>query len=65
MHLKSLLMKLNVDNYTLVIVVSCILETNYDGVYWHDDLDIYSYSAPRGVIVLSKLDSWSMYKVSN
>ena len=30
----------------------------YDGVWWQDKLDVSRYSAPRGVIVPSKLSTW-------
>lgn len=35
----------------------------YDGVWWQDTLDVSSYSAPRGVIVPSKIPSWSFTKL--
>lgn len=31
---------------------------DYDGVYWDEVLDVYSYSAPRGVIFNSKLPTF-------
>lgn len=31
-----------------------------DGVYWDDDLDVYNYSAPRGVINLTNLKNWNI-----
>ena len=33
-------------------------ETDLDGVWWNDLLDVYAYSAPRGVIVLPRLKEW-------
>lgn len=33
-----------------------------DGIWWEEKLDVYRYSAPRGVIVESKVDSWSIEK---
>lgn len=33
-----------------------------DGVYWYDLLDVANLSAPRGVIVPSKVDSWKREK---
>ena len=36
---------------------------NLDGVWWNDLLDEWNYSAPRGVITLSKLDEWKKTKV--
>lgn len=56
--------EMNIDNYSLILVVYCILETSYDGVYWHDELDIFAFSAPRGVIVQTQLDSWLISKDS-
>ena len=29
-----------------------------DGVYWFEELDIYAYSAPRGVISPAKVSTW-------
>ena len=34
----------------------------YDGVWWQDILDVSSYSAPRGVIVPSKINTWTFRK---
>lgn len=39
-------------------------EHGYDGVWWNDRLDPSRYSAPRGVIVPSKLPDWSVTRVS-
>jgi hypothetical protein len=36
-----------------------------DGVWWQDRLDVVSYSAPRGVIVPSKLESWGFTCLKN
>jgi len=33
-------------------------QAGLDGVWWQDTLDVSRYSAPRGVIVPSKIDSW-------
>jgi len=33
---------------------------NVDGVWWEDRLDVYAYSAPRGVISATKLPSWQI-----
>lgn len=38
--------------------------TNYDGIYWDETLDILSLSAPRGVIFNSKLSSFSKELIS-
>jgi hypothetical protein len=37
-------------------------EHGYDGVWWNDRLDVQNYSAPRGVIVPSKIKSWTVLK---
>lgn len=33
-----------------------------DGLFWHENLDILGYSAPRGGILRSKLGSWTIKK---
>jgi hypothetical protein len=33
-------------------------EGRYDGLWWHEDLDVFALSAPRGVIVPSKIKQW-------
>ena len=33
-------------------------ETSLDGVWWHERLDVYALSAPRGVIVPDRLGRW-------
>ena len=35
----------------------------YDGVWWQDKLDPSRYSAPRGVILPSKVSSWNFTKI--
>ena len=35
-------------------------ETNLDGVWWHERLDVLNLSAPRGVIVSSKISQWKI-----
>jgi len=37
-------------------------ELGYDGVWWQDTLDIGKFSAPRGVIVPSKIATWNIQK---
>jgi hypothetical protein len=37
-------------------------ELGYDGVWWQDTLDIGKFSAPRGVIVPSKISTWNIQK---
>lgn len=34
-------------------------ELNIDGVWWEDILDVYAYSAPRGVISTKRLPEWT------
>lgn len=38
--------------------------TEYDGVYWDDNLDVLGLSAPRGVIFNSKIDTFNKKKIS-
>jgi hypothetical protein len=35
-------------------------ETDYDGVWWNDVLDVHNYSAPRGVIFIHKIKLWNI-----
>ncbi len=35
---------------------------DYDGVWWEDNLDVARYSAPRGVIVPTKLQTWNKHE---
>jgi hypothetical protein len=46
----------------LMIATTCWVEdcTTLDGVWWEDTLDPMSLSAPRGVINLKSLPSWSI-----
>ena len=37
-------------------------QLDLDGVWWGDELDVHRYSAPRGVIVPSKVDTWKFAK---
>jgi hypothetical protein len=50
----------NKANISLVVALYCEDETDFDGVYWNDDLDVPRYSAPRGIIFDSKLESWTV-----
>lgn len=52
----------NKDDDSLIIIAYCLLETECDGVFWNDILDVTRLSAPRGVILQSKLESWSITK---
>lgn len=38
------------------------LYPNVDGIWWEDEYDPYSYSAPRGVIFNTKLHTWQKAK---
>lgn len=40
-------------------------ELNIDGVWWQDILDVARLSAPRGVIVPSKVASWTFTRISS
>lgn len=33
--------------------------TDFDGLYWHDTLDVTRYSAPRGIILSRALPQWT------
>ena len=37
-------------------------QLDLDGVWWGDELDVHRYSAPRGVIVPNKIDTWKFAK---
>jgi hypothetical protein len=50
------------DNASLVVLLYCMFLTQYDGIYWHDDLCVGQLSAPRGVITEHKLSSWLVNK---
>lgn len=49
-----------VDVYDLLLTVYVESETSYDGVWWNDYLDVYNYSAPRGVIFNSRMNKWKV-----
>lgn len=34
-------------------------ETNIDGFWWEDELDVYGLSAPRGCIFFDKIETWT------
>lgn len=48
--------------FDLLLTVYVETETEYDGIWWNDKLDVLSYSAPRGVIFNSKLKEWNVTK---
>lgn len=45
------------DDWALIVFVEDT--TDYDGVWFEDKLDVYSYSGPRGVINLRSLAQWN------
>lgn len=45
--------------FDLLCTVFAEIELQIDGVWWDDLLDVYRYSAPRGVIVSKKLSEWT------
>ena len=63
--------KLKAETYTnidLISVFDVVLEKyteqvlGYDGIYWDEELDVFGYSAPRGVIFNSRLVSFQIDK---
>ena len=48
---------INPDQLLAVIYVEDVLDL--DGVWWQDKLDVFKYSAPRGVINRHKLKDWT------
>ena len=48
------------QTFDLLLTVYVENETDYDGIWWNDELDVSKYSAPRGVIFNSKLKEWSV-----
>lgn len=52
----------DVLDYTLPLYAE---NKGLDGVWWNDELDVSRYSAPRGVIVPSKISSWKFVKREN
>lgn len=50
----------NKDNIELISVIYVENETNLDGVFWNDKLDIDKYSAPRAIILQNKLKNWNI-----
>jgi len=53
------------QTYDLLFTIFVEKTTNYDGIWWNDVLDVYDYSAPRGVIFNSKLGEWKINKIKN
>jgi hypothetical protein len=49
--------------FDLAATVFVEQETQLDGVWWEDVLDQYAYSAPRGVIVPSRVPNWKFSPV--
>lgn len=50
----------NKDNIDLIVVPFVKENTDLDGVFWNDTLDISRYSAPRLIIIEEKLNSWKI-----
>lgn len=44
---------------SLALVCWCEDQTDFDGIWWEDDLDVFALSAPRGVILPRALSAWS------
>ncbi len=63
-RLASIVGEINKDNLSLITVAYCIIETQYDGVYWDCETDILRYQAPRGVIVQNRLTNWNLTNLS-
>lgn len=51
-------------NQSLELLLTIYIEknTDYDGIWWEDTLDVSRYSAPRGVIFNSKISEWKADK---
>lgn len=47
------------QTFDLLLTIFVETNTNHDGVWWNDKLDVMIYSAPRGVIFNSKLKNWT------
>lgn len=52
------------QTFDLLLTVFVEKNTDYDGIWWNDKLDVMNYSAPRGVIFNSKLNDWDISKIS-
>jgi TM2 domain-containing membrane protein YozV len=50
------------NDIKLIVSVYAIEETNVDGLFWFDELDVGKYSAPRGVIFDHMLSGWEIEK---
>ncbi len=48
------------STFDLLVTLYAEAETDYDGVWWNEILDVVAYSAPRGVIFNSRLSEWSV-----
>ena len=46
------------QTFDLLLTIFLENNTNYDGVWWDDMLDVSSLSAPRGVIFNKKINDW-------
>ena len=48
--------------WDILLAVYVEHETDLDGVWWHERLDVSALSAPRGVIVPSRIKRWEVSK---
>lgn len=68
---QKLLLESNHDTMSYALTFDLLLPifveqvTEFDGVWWDDKLDVLTYSAPRGVILKSKLGDWSSTNIDN
>ena len=51
------------DVLTVAVLYALDMESEYDGAWWDERLDVERLSAPRGVIFPSKLHEWEARKV--
>jgi hypothetical protein len=60
----SLQKSIGIDNtFDILLTVYLDNNTEYDGIWWEEELDVLKYSAPRGVIFNSKLKTWDIKKI--
>lgn len=52
------------DSPALILVVYAIIAGGVDGVYWHDELDVLRYRAPRGIILDDALSDWTIREMA-
>lgn len=64
--LKNISIQKSIDissSFDILLTIYLESETDYDGVWWNEILDIGLLSAPRGVIFNSKLKEWKIEKL--